>query len=328
MESGLNCFLCSETYNTSTKVPRFLHCGHTYCSECCGIILSQKPCVCPEDNIEITYPDIESIPKNVALLQILKKPNICAEHKKKLEYVCINDQIKICSHCALMGAHKDHEIKAMEDVHNEVIMRTGCLMDMLEIIDKTETELSDTIMTKLEEVADHYDKKRTELENSVKNEFFRMRNQLDSLEKTVLNDLEKNFDNIENVIVSSREFPKVIYKQASEWKEMARDLLDLIDAKTDDPSYLLFKMLASGYLDLFQAGERLLTDLEGIKDIKIEKISEDIHSLSFDFKANVIPTLCKVVVKRNNSANDKGFENFNSSESNSKDYFEENKNLT
>ena len=324
MESALSCYLCSESYNATNKVPRFLPCGHTYCSQCCEIILEQDPCICPEDSFPISYNNIEAIPKNVALLKLIQKPNICIEHKKKLEYVCINCKIRICSHCALMGAHKDHEIKAMEDVHNEVVMRTGCLLDMLEIIDKTETELSDTIMVKLEQVTTDYDKKRIEMEKTVKNEFTIMRNQLDTLEKNILESLEKNFDNIENVIVSSREFPKVIYKQASEWKDMARDLLDLIDAKTEDPSYILFKMLASGYVELFQAGEKLLTDLEGIKDIKIEKISDEIQALGIEFIKGVIPTLCKVTFKSKTSINDRFLDDINLTEPNPKDYSQEN----
>jgi len=309
-------------------MPRFMMCGHTYCSECCGIILQQVPCVCPEDNSPISYNNVEDIPMNVALFKLIEKPNLCNEHKKKLDYVCINCKSKICSHCALMGGHKDHEIKAMEDVHNEVAMRTGCLLDMLEIIDKTESELSDSIMIKLEEVADHYNRKRTDIEKTVKTEFDLMRTQLDTLEKNILETLEKHFDNIENVIVSSREFPKVIYRQAGEWKDMARDLLDLIDAKTEDPSFILFKMLASGYLELFQAGEKLLTDLEGIKDIKIEKISEDIQSLGIVFTRNVVPTLCKVVFQSKNSSNNSLIADSNASESNTKDDFEENKNLS
>jgi hypothetical protein len=323
MDSGLSCFLCTEAYNASNKAPRFLPCGHTYCSECCGIILEQKPSRCPEDDTEISYSRIEEVPKNQALLKLLHVPNVCQEHKKKLEYVCINDKTRICSRCALIGSHKDHEIKTLEDVHKEVVTRAGVLVDMLEIIDKTEAELSDTIMVKLEEVAELYDRKRAEVEKTVKSEFSIMRSQLDMLEKNVLEDLEKNFDNIENVIVSSREFPKVIYKQASEWKDMARDLLDLIDAKNEDPSYILFKMLASGYAELFQAGEKLLTDLEGIKDIKIEKISDDIQALQVDISKNIIPTLCKVVRRREN----KRLSDFSeANESNTRKYSSENKN--
>lgn len=327
MESALTCFLCSESYNTSNKAPRFLPCGHTYCSECCGIILEQNPARCPEDESNISYTSIDAIPKNQALLKLLQNSNICTEHKKKLEYVCINDKIRICSRCALMGAHKDHEIKTIEDVHNEVVMRAGVLVDMLEIIDKTEAELSDTIMVKLEAVADQYDNKKEELKKSVKSEFTTMRAQLDALEKLVLTDLDKSFTNIENNITSSRELPKVIYQQASEWKDMAKDLLNLIDAKNEDPSYILFKMLASGYVELFQAGEKLLTDLEGIKDIQIEKISEDIQALDIDYTRNKIPTLCKVVNRGKSLQGRKMGESNNLSDFNMKNFTEENKNL-
>ena len=319
---ALDCFLCSEPYNTSNKAPRFLQCGHTYCTECCQIILDNKPSECPEDSTPITYSSIESIPKNQALLKLLSNSKICPIHKNKQEYVCINCKTQICSRCALMGAHRDHEIKRMEEVKQEVFMQATLLVDMLEIIDKTENELSGTIMVKLEETAEIYDKKRTEIEKLIKSEFMQMRSQIDQLEKSVLKDLEKHFDDIENVIASSREFPKVIYKQAGEWKDMARNLLESIDTKNQDPSSILFKMLASSNVELFQAGEKLLTDLEGIKDIKIEKIIEDIQALGVEFVKGVIPTLCKVVKKPVKRFND----SYEIGQSNILDSFESNKN--
>jgi hypothetical protein len=36
---------------------------------------------------------------------------MCPEHNKKLEIICIDDQMRICPNCALFGAHKNHEIK-------------------------------------------------------------------------------------------------------------------------------------------------------------------------------------------------------------------------
>jgi hypothetical protein len=221
-----------------------------------------------------------------------------------------------------MGAHRDHEIKRIEEVKQEVFMQATLLVDMLEIIDKTENELSGTIMVKLEETAELYDVRRKEIEKLIKSEFVQMRNQIDLLEKSVLKDLEKHFDDIENVIASSREFPKVIYKQAGEWKDMARELLDSIDTKTQDSSSILFKMLASGNVELFQAGEKLLTDLEGIKDIKIERIVEDIQALGVEFVKGVIPSLCKVVKKQVRRFND----SYEVGQSNFLDSFESNKN--
>jgi hypothetical protein len=222
-----------------------------------------------------------------------------------------------------MGSHRDHEIKRMEEVKQEVFMQASLLVDMLEIIDKTENELSGTIMVKLEETAEVYEKRREEVEKMVKNEFVLMRNQIDLLEKNILRDLEKHFDDIENVIASSREFPKVIYKQAGEWKDMARNLLETIDANNQDPSSILFKMLASGNVELFQAGEKLLTDLEGIKDIKIEKILDDIQALGVEFVKGTIPSLAKVVKKPVKKFND----SYEVGQSNIFDSFESNKNI-
>ena len=201
-------------------------------------------------------------------------------------------------------------------------MKATLLVDMLEIIDKTENELSGTIMVKLEETAELYDVKRKEIEKLVKSEFSLMRTQIDLLEKSVLKDLDKHFKDIENVIACSREFPQVIYKQAGEWKDMARELLDSIDTNSQDSSSILFKMLASGNVELFQAGEKLLTDLEGIKDIKIERIVEDIQALGVEFVKGVIPTLGKVVMRQVKRFNDFG----EIGQSNFLDSFESNKN--
>ena len=43
-------------------------------------------------------------------------PNECAAHNNRpIEYFCETDNTPICSHCVIMGPHKDHAISAMED---------------------------------------------------------------------------------------------------------------------------------------------------------------------------------------------------------------------
>ena len=36
---------------------------------------------------------------------------MCEEHQRKLEIICIQDRMRICSTCALFGQHKGHEVR-------------------------------------------------------------------------------------------------------------------------------------------------------------------------------------------------------------------------
>ena len=39
------------------------------------------------------------------------KEELCKEHGRKIEIICIQDRTRICANCALFGAHKNHDIR-------------------------------------------------------------------------------------------------------------------------------------------------------------------------------------------------------------------------
>ena len=41
---------------------------------------------------------------------------MCPTHKRKLEIICIDDKVRICSNCALFGNHKNHEFRMENEV--------------------------------------------------------------------------------------------------------------------------------------------------------------------------------------------------------------------
>ena len=41
---------------------------------------------------------------------------LCAQHKKKIEIICIDCKERLCSHCALFGEHKPHDIREETEV--------------------------------------------------------------------------------------------------------------------------------------------------------------------------------------------------------------------
>lgn len=49
---------------------------------------------------------------------------MCKEHGRKLEIICIQDRMRICANCALFGSHRNHDIRQESDVVNEITLRT------------------------------------------------------------------------------------------------------------------------------------------------------------------------------------------------------------
>ena len=135
----LSCAKCHETFNMTNRVPRLLaECGHTLCSSCISILISQSlnNCgfECPEDKTlcGANKRSCDDFPKNLSLLRILEKQlptpknesdNICSSHKKPLEIVCVDCKKRLCSKCALFDGHRTHDLRTEEDVRNEISLR-------------------------------------------------------------------------------------------------------------------------------------------------------------------------------------------------------------
>lgn len=71
----MECPSCYESFDEKTRVPRNLHCGHTFCEECLLNIENKKLLVCPicrsplEHNLKAS-----KLPKNfIALEMAIKK---------------------------------------------------------------------------------------------------------------------------------------------------------------------------------------------------------------------------------------------------------------
>ena len=56
--------------------------------------------------------------------------NLCKQHGKPLDVICITCKERICSNCALFGNHKGHDVRAEQEVLDQINLRTECLMEM------------------------------------------------------------------------------------------------------------------------------------------------------------------------------------------------------
>ena len=62
------CSLCSEHYDQENRFPRFLSCGHTFCSTCLGKVLENNSISCPDCRKTTSVPTgVAGLTKNYAL---------------------------------------------------------------------------------------------------------------------------------------------------------------------------------------------------------------------------------------------------------------------
>lgn len=301
----LSCSLCQELFDSGDRCPRMLPCGHTYCQRCVAGLFSKPPVHCPEDMTPLAASAASDLPKNFSLLRVItKKQEVrtraedsgrCAEHRKKLEYVCLDDRIKVCANCALFGRHRGHNVKPEEDIMREITIRAECLFDLLQLIEKSRaTVLDEQVKGSMEDLLERYRHRKQELETTLQQSFQAARARLNDMERSSQMTLQKNFDYIEDNFVNIRDMPKLIDSQASAWIQSAKDRLDRINLGSEDPSYVALDVLDSSSNELFQAGEKVLMELEGLKDLPIAQLEELIQGVTVEYSEALLNGLIRV----------------------------------
>lgn len=95
------CDICSEQFhpNIEDKKPRFLPCGHTFCTSCINKLNSTKP-ECPLDRKEFKMENIKDLPINFHCLKLLD--SFCATCENEVgetSYTCHHCHKRICNQC-------------------------------------------------------------------------------------------------------------------------------------------------------------------------------------------------------------------------------------
>ena len=117
MEALKECAVCFCSFDTKERVPRFLPCGHTLCSQCLANTIKQPTLRrCPFHNqcLNPYQNSADSFPMNYALLGYLeqKHRDTCKIHEdERLKLICFTDKRKLCSGCVKSGEHHEHSQK-------------------------------------------------------------------------------------------------------------------------------------------------------------------------------------------------------------------------
>ena len=121
----MECPSCYELYDETTKIPRNLFCGHTYCEYCLNqLLLVTKKIECPVCRMKLDLtlkPNQLSknfIAADLASKQrdIQKKLLFCLDHKEPLRFYCESCQEQICANCII--DHNGHKFLKQEHSGN------------------------------------------------------------------------------------------------------------------------------------------------------------------------------------------------------------------
>ena len=121
---GPKCSICCEDYNDKDKCPRFLGCGHSFCSSCLERLLHGDTIDCPTCRKPGTVPSgVEGLLKNFALLDIVNDTShdckACGE-KHPANFCCLDCKENMCktaahSHTCNKASH-DHQAVSLEEL--------------------------------------------------------------------------------------------------------------------------------------------------------------------------------------------------------------------
>eukprot|EP00826_Nyctotherus_ovalis_P034372 TRINITY_DN2852_c0_g1_i4.p1 TRINITY_DN2852_c0_g1~~TRINITY_DN2852_c0_g1_i4.p1 ORF type:complete len:255 (+),score=58.87 TRINITY_DN2852_c0_g1_i4:164-928(+) len=224
--NDLTCARCHEIFNMTSRIPRLLtECGHTLCTSCISLLLSQSDSgfPCSEDGIICGADKKEAaeFPKNLSLIGILeneaarrKKQNegMCSIHKKRLELMCMDCKVRLCSKCAIFDGHRSHQLRSEDDVHSEAMIRKNLLQDMLRRIIVNGDWISHKESTK--SAYERYETKEKEMRSLVEERFAEYFEILSSKKARVL----KIIDDISLSIKEKFKMIEALSRCTEEWR--------------------------------------------------------------------------------------------------------------
>lgn len=123
------CPICYECYDLHKHSPRIISCGHTICSKCINNLIYFEVShilKCPLDKTAILLKKRKAscFPKNLVFIQMIENmtsTKFCMKHKRKLEWLCQNENTELCAKCLVLEGHRDHEIASVQPNKDDCI---------------------------------------------------------------------------------------------------------------------------------------------------------------------------------------------------------------
>ena len=229
--------------------------------------------------------------------------DMCPVHNRKLEVIWVDDQIRICTNCALFGEHKNHNIREEQELLQEITLRAELLLDIYQLIEQNKNNLGD--QKDIDNLYNQFMTKQIALKKHVTNKFKEYSNELLRKEKSVLNILEGNFDSIEKTFEEIKNGPKKVMELADTWCQEVQEKMERFNNPTswmsigEGQDYISFEMLEdqNNEKDIIRIGEKVLEDLDKQIQPPIPQLQDKLKKLTVQFDEhfnNKLEMLCHV----------------------------------
>jgi len=220
--------------------------------------------------------------------------NICKEHGRKMEVICLEDKCRICANCALFGVHRNHQIKPEDEVLREIAGRAERLVDIFQAMEKCQSIAIDQEWT--DRLNEKTKQKFEEMTRHVRQKFFEYVNLLRLKEKKILNDINMKFSQIKDRLSLIKQLPEDLQDQLGKWKSKTHESLLIVTDKSEkgEIAFELLENKINPSNDLLTSGEKLLLTLERMSESNLKSLDESLAKVSVVFDDTFSPNIEKL----------------------------------
>ncbi|MCQ2815799.1 MAG: hypothetical protein MJ252_00890 [archaeon] len=194
----------------------------------------------------------------------------CNVHNQPLNFICIDDKMKICEDCGSKGKHSNHKVISEEDLMNQ----TEKLIDLFEEIDNGLKEKNDEgklilFQEEIRTVLNTFNNKMEEITKRIKDEFEELMDNLTKQREEILSFIKDRRNEIQSKVINTKDLfdiqNKTYSDKANEWMENVQNTLDILN-DINNPSSECLKLLddspKKNILSLVEEGNSLFKGLK------------------------------------------------------------------
>ncbi|XP_075061023.1 uncharacterized protein LOC142149600 [Mixophyes fleayi] len=194
----------------------------------------------------------------------------CSVHKKILEYYCTEDAVCICVSCCLIGEHRGHQMKSLDEASEK---KKGKLRNVLQTL-TTKREETEKRVQRLQERRRENQEKASGVTERVTALFTIIRRQLEDLEKRVLSEISRQEESV------SLSVSDLIQQLEIKKDELSRKMSHIEElCNMSDPVTVLQEPDTGDLCDT-EDRERHDDQVHDVGDLDVGIISETLHTLS------------------------------------------------
>ena len=226
-----------------------------------------------------------------------KKSEKCPEHpSRNLEMICLEDQCKICTNCAIFGKHKNHNVINIDEFVKDIELKAEKLIELFENISDGEIKKEigiindkskNNLLNLLEVINDKYINMTNVIQDFTKNLIEKVKKD----ENILIGEISNQFDKLKERINYYLEFPEKIKVNVTEWKNRVQDNMGLLNEVKDLSNECLKFVDCYGdnsYNKLIKAGNNIVYDIQRIVSFPTDELQEEIKNLNLTIEKQIL----------------------------------------